>query len=362
MEDYEGEGRAVAPGAVILPGVMPSWDNTARRVLRAHVFCDSTPALFYEWLMRAIARAQKNRESERIVVINAWNEWAEGAYLEPDRNTGHARLAACAAAISGNLGTDSRVADLFKRSRQNFKDKHLKAVVIHLFYEDLAEWFSRKVSDFGDVDIYVTVEKTIDWETAQHVARTFDMAYILEVENRGRDIRPFLLIYPHFVNKKYEFVCKLHTKRSPHLSEGDRWREDIVDQLLSRAAKEALELNRAEPAVGILAARGSLETLEDPNIRVRSEKNLVALATSLNCQINYSDSFVVGSMFWFRPEIVRNLHKIIQSEFEFEPELGQIDGTLAHAIERIFCVAAKTAGMSTKEFGDAPINRPTRWA
>jgi lipopolysaccharide biosynthesis protein len=83
----------------IWPGVMPGWDNTARMPRVGHVFHGSTPKLFGQWLDYAIVRARLNPPGERFVMINAWNEWAEGAYLEPDRRFGYAYLQACASAI-----------------------------------------------------------------------------------------------------------------------------------------------------------------------------------------------------------------------------------------------------------------------
>jgi lipopolysaccharide biosynthesis protein len=341
---------------------MPCWDNTPRRPLHGNVFHGSTPTLFYEWLMYSIARARKNAEDEGIVFINSWNEWAEGAYLEPDRKSGYAYLAACAAAISDNVKVDSRVAALFKRQRESFKATHRRAVVIHLYYEDLASWFAEKVADFGDVDVYITVAQTINWETAQAVKESFGSAYILEVENRGRDFRPFLKMYPRFLEGDYDFVCKLHSKKSPHLSQGDRWREDMVGQLLSATAKDALAKYRLKSSVGILAPHGSLESLADPNIRLRSEMNLITLTRRLNYEITFMESFVAGSMFWFRPSALRNVYELFVQGLEFEPELGQVDGTIAHAIERIVCIAAEAAGMSTREFGGTAIKRPSHWA
>jgi len=71
----------------------PAWDNTPRRPNSASVFHGSTPEIFREWLS-AISRhtIMNNGRSEQIVFINAWNEWAEGAHLEPDRKYGYAFL------------------------------------------------------------------------------------------------------------------------------------------------------------------------------------------------------------------------------------------------------------------------------
>ena len=88
------------PVGKIFRGVMPSWDNTARKGPNGTIFSGASPLLYEQWLTDA-ARDTKSRfpAEERLVFINAWNEWAEGAHLEPDREYGHAWLEATAKAL-----------------------------------------------------------------------------------------------------------------------------------------------------------------------------------------------------------------------------------------------------------------------
>lgn len=82
--------------------VCPSWDNTPRLKETATIFINSSPDFFYKWIRRAIHDTihQHPLPSERLVFINAWNEWAEGAHLEPDRRYGYAWLEACRRALN----------------------------------------------------------------------------------------------------------------------------------------------------------------------------------------------------------------------------------------------------------------------
>jgi len=76
-------------------GVMPGWDNTARRQNNSYSFEHSSPGAFQAWLETSVKRTrQQYSGDEQIVFINAWNEWAEGAYLEPDKRFGHSFLQA----------------------------------------------------------------------------------------------------------------------------------------------------------------------------------------------------------------------------------------------------------------------------
>jgi len=79
---------------VVFPGVMPSWDNEARRPGGGAIYHGATPEAYGAWLKAALDRAMESLpDDRRLLFINAWNEWAEGAYLEPDRKFGRAFLA-----------------------------------------------------------------------------------------------------------------------------------------------------------------------------------------------------------------------------------------------------------------------------
>ena len=88
------------PGYPLLRTVMPSWDNSPRRRERAHVFLNGSPEAYGRWLQAMVRQTRQLRfGDERLVFINAWNEWAEGNYLEPDHGHGHAYLEATARAL-----------------------------------------------------------------------------------------------------------------------------------------------------------------------------------------------------------------------------------------------------------------------
>lgn len=80
-------------GLRVHPGVMPGWDNTPRRGESAHVFHGANPLSFRRWLARAAAAAVAG-DGPPLLFVNAWNEWAEGAHLEPDARFGNAYLEA----------------------------------------------------------------------------------------------------------------------------------------------------------------------------------------------------------------------------------------------------------------------------
>ncbi len=79
--------------------VVPDWDNTARKQFDGSTFVNGGVEIYRAWLRETLLRAETMLPpGKRIVFVNAWNEWAEGAYLEPDEKNGRKMLEATLAA------------------------------------------------------------------------------------------------------------------------------------------------------------------------------------------------------------------------------------------------------------------------
>lgn len=90
-----------APRFPLIKTALPGWDNDARREGAGMVLHGSTPAKYQAWLSALVDRsAAHDFFGERFVCVNAWNEWAEGAYLEPDLHYGAAYLNATGRAVA----------------------------------------------------------------------------------------------------------------------------------------------------------------------------------------------------------------------------------------------------------------------
>ena len=109
--EYHSPSFSLYNGAkfTLMPGVCPGWDNHARRSNRGMIFHEATPKKYGEWLKAACEyTVERNAPEERIVFINAWNEWAEGAHLEPDRYFGYAFLAETGRVLSALASASCR--------------------------------------------------------------------------------------------------------------------------------------------------------------------------------------------------------------------------------------------------------------
>jgi lipopolysaccharide biosynthesis protein len=110
---WDGQEKVIADKApstyLKFPCVTPQWDNSARRKTGANIFHGSTPELYEKWLKTTVENITFARPDEKILFINAWNEWGEGNHLEPCQKWGRAYLEATYRALKGSKSIDSQV-------------------------------------------------------------------------------------------------------------------------------------------------------------------------------------------------------------------------------------------------------------
>lgn len=111
--------------------VSPDWDNEARKPGRGHVYAHSTPALYRKWLDGSCRFVQRNAHiDERLVFINAWNEWAEGAHLEPDARYGYAYLEATRQVVRKYAVRPPKVSVVLPNyNREAFIERRLESII-----------------------------------------------------------------------------------------------------------------------------------------------------------------------------------------------------------------------------------------
>ena len=328
------------PEYTLYPTVNPGWDNEARRPGKGRVYLHSSPRGYRDWLEQAIRRYPTvTPTSQRFVFVNAWNEWAEGAMLEPDIRYGFAYLHATRAAL---MRTHTTTVPL-ERLQPN--------VVIHAWYPEILEDVLKLLSQ-TNLDWHVLITTTADLHTAMlAVAKRqgFDCRFLI-VQNRGRDILPFLMAASQLLDEGVELVLKLHTKLSPHRSDGNAWRDALINSLIgNRTACDAMTFFRDEPKLGLMAPSGHTQPMTYYWGANQAHVQALLQQIGIPCSDPAHETFVSGSMFWVRLESLRTLLDADLASSDFDEESGQVDGTLAHAIERVVSLCVRHAGFMTQD-------------
>lgn len=321
--------------------LMPSWDNTARKMERGISFYGATPELYAEWLDSVVAETNSSLgDGNKLVFINAWNEWGEGAYLEPDRRRGYAYLNRTREVMAkySDLVTNQEI--LLNKNKTNDL-----AVIIHLHYGDLFDVIANYLDNFsGKADLYFSVRDGCFPEMVNIIAERYPDAVVVSYPNHGRDVVPFLRIFSHIKEFGYKSICKIHSKKSKHRADGDQWRDDVLNKLLGDKAAITSCLEIIESGAGIVAPAGHL--LHGKNYWGSNAKRVTELALKMGCPREWIDDFYfpAGTMFWFKPEALKPLMALNLKSADFELEDGQVDGTTAHAVERLIGLSAMRSG------------------
>ena len=335
-------------------GVCPSWDNTARRRNNGTIFLHSSPLLYQRWLANAIRDTVQHRTNhdERLIFVNAWNEWAEGAHLEPDERYGYAYLEATRMSLSKGA--------LMLKEPQLISEEQSVALVIHAFYTDVFTEIMEYVNKLSSVctKLYVTTTEEHEHEISRQLENIPHDFVLKVVENRGRDILPFLNIMPEVIAAGHTFMVKVHTKKSLHRQDGETWRRDLYNKTLTNnALSKALTTMKENSNIGILGPDGHLVSMG--YFWGSNTERVVELSSRMGVSSEelMSLNFVAGSMFTARVDAIQPLLNLAINESDFEPELGQVDGTLAHAIERLFSISAHSVRLMTTSTDEVVLNK-----
>jgi len=322
--------------------VNPGWDNTARKKDKGNIILHSSPDLFQRWVANSVRNVISNSESsdERLIFVNAWNEWAEGAHLEPDQRYGYAYLNALR---NGLLGKESEA--VISSSSPVFKES--LAVILHAYYLDVLEDILDRVRKLTcPFHLFLTVPTDRSTAARKLLAKHQINGTVIECQNRGRDVLPFLKALRLAQGYGYEIILKLHTKKSLHRVDGDAWRDDIYEQLTKPdQVQHVIAAFKNNPVLGLVGPDRHIVSMD--TYIGSNRKSIMELARHMGVHsedVIMGIPFIAGTMFFARIAALEPLIALRLNDFDFDEEAGQTDGTLAHAIERAIAISCVRSG------------------
>ena len=223
------------------------------------------------------------------------------------------------------------------------------AAMVHIYHPDLAAEFAILLSYLPQgATVLITTDtegkcRAILAAFAAWEKRSVDVRI---VPNRGRDMAPKLTA---FVDRYAEFdlLLFLHSKKTAFSSAGEGWRELLLGGLCGsqRVVASICALFEAEPALGLVFPQHH----EPVRAYTGWEYNFSAaraLGRRMGIELRRDGlmDFPSGSMFWVRPAALAPILALGLTAADFPEEAAQTDATTAHAIERLFALAAELAG------------------
>ena len=257
------------------------------------------------------------RELKEPIVIDSLDEFSKGDFERVSKET---------------IDTLSDEKFALVKATQGLKKRKAHALVWHLYHIDMFEEINSEMQDRVEIfDIYISINHECTIDDIKRVLSIYPSANIFMFENRGRDVLPFLKIFQIIENFGYDSLCKIHTKRSIHRDDGLNWGKVLRTRLFDNK-DEILNSFKDDMSIGAYVAEGSLGGFRSIGL---NKSNIEYACKLLN--IAYADgfSFAIGTMFWCKPKAIYQLASRKLSSKYFVIENGDIDGTFAHAIERL---------------------------
>mgnify|MGYP003310860666 FL=1 len=220
-------------------------------------------------------------------------------------------------------------------------------VFLHIFYPELARSIANYLGKLPvKVDIYIsTTENAVD--ELSNIFSKLDNSKHIQVKsfaNIGRDVAPFIVGFREEI-PKYDFILKLHSKKSPHSNALSGWFEHCLDNLIGSTDvffTNMLELMNDDTgiiypvenyALSLGIKHDSCWGHKDGNYD--KAKPLLDLLDLNHINRNSDFQFPTGTMFWCKSNILQPILDWDLKFDDFDNEGGQVDGTLAHSIERL---------------------------
>lgn len=240
-------------------------------------------------------------------------------------------------------------------NQNHFEFPNKVAVIAHIFYTDFSPELIKALENSPvRTDVYIstdTTEKKIEIENffENYNNGSIDVRI---TENIGRDIAPFLLGFLD-VFDNYEIICHVHSKKSPHDSAFSGWREFLMDNLLgSKEVISSILYLLSSHEVGLVFSQHFNQVRNLINFGYNYETMQSLLS---KCGIKLTQDLVLefpsSSFFWARTEALRPLLNVGLRWSDFSMENGQVDGTLAHAIERSLLYITESTGLRWAKVG-----------
>lgn len=224
-----------------------------------------------------------------------------------------------------------QVRDEMQKINSQFRCRSRRAIVVHLYYSELiSEILQSQLLQNEQLDLHISLGPQVHSSFFTQLEKYSGAVALYQFENKGRDVFPFLKVYSTILPYNYEWLCKLHSKRSPQIRDGELWRKDLFCDLLSIKTFNILS-SSSQRIISPRQAFLPVALFLDGN-----EARMREILKRLNLEVSWDFLFIAGTMFWFRPEGLRQLLQLQPFEDLFEPERDTLDGLTAHAFERLF--------------------------
>lgn len=245
--------------------------------------------------------------------------------------------------------------DVVLYPEQGCKDKI--ALVMHIYFEDQIEWCIRYAKAMPpNADIIITTASEKNKAEIEKYAKEFEnRVTVLKIKNRGRDVSALLVAAAPYL-EKYDLICFAHDKKTTQVlpySVGQSFAYKCFENVLGSKeyVRNIIDTFQREPRLGLLMPpppnHGGFYGIFGTEWASNFD-NTVELAKKLGIKANMNlmkePISPLGTIFWFRVNALKPIFKKKWTYEDFPAEPNKYDGTLLHAIERLYGFASQSQG------------------
>jgi lipopolysaccharide biosynthesis protein len=210
------------------------------------------------------------------------------------------------------------------------------ALVVHASCRDALHCMLSGMDHLNETDLFISINAGRERELMPAIARLAPRANIFIFADKGRGARPFLYILERIIDHGYRYFVKLPAQRNPDRTNGAGPRDEGVLPMLALCRVAAMQEFFAKyPRIGLLAPAGQVRSSTRDMGSSGNLAWLERLCRELNLGVPGEFSFVGNNMYAGRVDALERLTQVNRLGDRFEEELGQTDGTLAYALERL---------------------------
>jgi lipopolysaccharide biosynthesis protein len=335
-------------------GSMLEFDNSPRKAKDYAIFTNYSPEQFYRINKKIVDwTEQKYNKTYRFIFINAWNEWGEGTYLEPDDKFGYASINALSKAIF-------HIPYVTNYNLEISKNECIIAVQAHIYYEEFINDIINKTNNIPvKFDLYISTDSENKRYIIEEKIRKKSMAKYYQIkvyEKEGTDTVPFLLQSQQII-KRYKYICHLHTKKN-NLEIFENFYQELLEYLFNNLLGSNLiiseilnDFEKNDKLGFIFPETFHKVLLQYQVILTKKDKyymNYLFKKLNTTIMVGKHIEFPIGNMFWAK---IQSIYQIFTYNLtnDIPKENNQIDRTIMHNIERIWLFLVKLNGYFYKK-------------
>lgn len=285
----------------------------------------------------------KNHKKEnKFIFINAWNEWGEGSYLEPDERYGYGSINSLSKALF-NLSY------LKVNSLTNFNNTSIILVQAHIDKEHLIKDIIKFTNNIPvKFDLFISLSYKIVYKEIEYYVQNNTKSINFEIRKftyEENDVLPFIEQVMNNI-QKYRYCCHISTKMPIHIDFGDEWRNYLLNNLLgnSNIISEILTEFENNENLGFIISETFYKvfTIKESNETELYAKKMNVLLGKMFPKVrkleNYFDLSEWNNMFWVKAKAIQ---EIFEKNIMKKIKRMNRNISIQHCVERIWFYIVK---------------------